>query len=295
MNLEPAEFLSISDGGKQALKDARVALVENLVGSDQNQVQTILQPTQRDDEIYLKQLASETLTESCFDLILQKNREQFWIGSEKLRAIMDGGFRTKSITEICGLPGSGKTQFCMQLCAFCQLPENLGKLSLYIDTNFGFTQNRYREICSSNGITSDIGPLVLRILSASQLIAAIKSMRDLLCNNEHIKLVIIDSFSRPFLFKQTSSMLMSAVLMELQELALEFNLVVVITSQMTSKQTMDQSTKHQSTLRSSYSYYVNERLTLWQREQRQEIIFSKKSDIIGSANYQIKLDGLIVT
>ncbi|XP_065339490.1 DNA repair protein RAD51 homolog 3-like [Cloeon dipterum] len=295
MNLEPAEFLSISDGGKQALKDARVALVENLVGSDQNQVQTILQPMQRGDEIYLKQLASETLTESCFDLFLQKDREQFWIGSEKLRTIMDGGFRTKSITEICGLPGSGKTQFCMQLCAFCQLPENVGKLSLYIDTNFGFTQNRYREICSSNGITSDIGPMVMRILSASQLIAAIKSMRDLLCNNENIKLVIIDSFSRPFLFKQTSSMLLSAVLMELQELALEFNLVVVITSQMTSKQTMDQSTKHQSTLRSSYSYYVNERLTLWQREQRQEIIFSKKSNIIGSANYQIKLDGLIVT
>ena len=39
------------------------------------------------------------------------------LGSEHLDAVLNGGVRTRGITEITGRAGSGKTQICLQLCA----------------------------------------------------------------------------------------------------------------------------------------------------------------------------------
>jgi DNA repair protein RadA len=87
-------------------------------------------------------------------------------GSENLDSILNGGFKTKAISEICGLPGSGKTQiwyvgfyffhfasltdlwFCsLQLCVMSQLPEECGGLNgsaIFIDTTYGFSLERYK-------------------------------------------------------------------------------------------------------------------------------------------------------
>ncbi|XP_049884828.1 DNA repair protein RAD51 homolog 3-like isoform X3 [Pectinophora gossypiella] len=59
------------------------------------------------------------------------------------------GLRLCSLTEVLGLPGTGKTQLCLQLCASIQIPTVLGGLNseaLYIDTNTNFTVERFREI-----------------------------------------------------------------------------------------------------------------------------------------------------
>ncbi|KAH9642715.1 hypothetical protein HF086_002985 [Spodoptera exigua] len=62
------------------------------------------------------------------------------------------GFQLGSITELLGLPGSGKTQLCLQLCASVQIPKELGGLNaeaLFIDTNTNFTISRFRGRCQS--------------------------------------------------------------------------------------------------------------------------------------------------
>nr|CAD7403696.1 unnamed protein product [Timema cristinae] len=61
--------------------------------------------------------------------------------------MLDGGFPLQSLTELCGAPGSGKTQLCLQLCAAVQIPRACGGLegqALYIDTRNGFTACRLR-------------------------------------------------------------------------------------------------------------------------------------------------------
>lgn len=53
-----------------------------------------------------------------------------------------GGLCTNHIYEIFGLPGSGKTQFCMQMCAQTVLA---GKHALYVDTKNDFCQERLSD------------------------------------------------------------------------------------------------------------------------------------------------------
>ncbi|XP_013147584.1 PREDICTED: DNA repair protein RAD51 homolog 3-like isoform X3 [Papilio polytes] len=73
--------------------------------------------------------------------------------SQKLDNILGtDGIPLGSITELLGLPGTGKTQICLQLCAAVQVPEALGGLNakaLYIDTNTNFVLKRFTEILSA--------------------------------------------------------------------------------------------------------------------------------------------------
>ncbi|XP_045779349.1 DNA repair protein RAD51 homolog 3-like isoform X2 [Maniola jurtina] len=65
------------------------------------------------------------------------------------KVIGNDGLQLGSLTELLGLPGTGKTQLCLQLCCAIQIPKVLGGLcseALYIDTNTNFTICRFREI-----------------------------------------------------------------------------------------------------------------------------------------------------
>jgi len=58
-------------------------------------------------------------------------------GSKAVDKMVDGGLETQTITEFYGEYGSGKSQFCHQLCVNVQLPPERGGLSgsaLYVDT-----------------------------------------------------------------------------------------------------------------------------------------------------------------
>ncbi|XP_069361859.1 DNA repair protein RAD51 homolog 3 isoform X2 [Maniola hyperantus] len=65
------------------------------------------------------------------------------------KVIGNDGLQLGSLTELLGLPGTGKTQLCLQLCCSIQIPKVLGGLyseALYIDTNTNFTICRFKEI-----------------------------------------------------------------------------------------------------------------------------------------------------
>uniref|UniRef100_A0A182UQ54 Mannosyltransferase n=1 Tax=Anopheles merus TaxID=30066 RepID=A0A182UQ54_ANOME len=65
---------------------------------------------------------------------------------------LGSGIPEGMITELCGPPGSGKTQFCLQLAVNVQIPQKLGGLqgrAVYLDTNYGFSPQRVQEMAQA--------------------------------------------------------------------------------------------------------------------------------------------------
>eukprot|EP00056_Hartaetosiga_gracilis_P004807 m.78261 g.78261 ORF g.78261 m.78261 type:complete len:235 (+) comp11948_c0_seq2:122-826(+) len=66
--------------------------------------------------------------------------------------LLGGGIETRRITEICGAPGAGKTQFSIQMAVNCQMPEENGGLNcsaVYIDTEGSFMAQRLKDMAES--------------------------------------------------------------------------------------------------------------------------------------------------
>ena len=69
--------------------------------------------------------------------------------SRDLDDLLGGGVPLGSVTEICGPPGVGKTQMCMQVAASAHLPQvfgGAGGACLYVDTEGSFVPMRFKEI-----------------------------------------------------------------------------------------------------------------------------------------------------
>jgi DNA repair protein RadA len=76
-------------------------------------------------------------------------------GSKALNQLINGGLETQTITEFYGEYGSGKSQFCHQLCVNVQLPPERGGLSggaLYVDTENTFRLERIIQMAKHLGL-----------------------------------------------------------------------------------------------------------------------------------------------
>uniref|UniRef100_A0A0K8VB09 DNA repair protein RAD51 homolog 3 n=1 Tax=Bactrocera latifrons TaxID=174628 RepID=A0A0K8VB09_BACLA len=182
---------------------------------------------------------------------------------KKLDDILEGGLAAGLITEFCGGPGCGKTQMCLQLCINVQFPRRVGGLqgqAVYLDTNQDFSPNRLREIayCAEKRLIRalpktgfDLGtqyPFTVNSILAGVnylycknhiiLQAAVESLREMLINNNEIKLIIVDSFSFPLRLIEDVAERIGVVynlLSQLQQLATDFKVVVVITNELTTR------------------------------------------------------------
>nr|XP_028564737.1 DNA repair protein RAD51 homolog 3 isoform X2 [Podarcis muralis] len=70
----------------------------------------------------------------------------------ELDGILGGGIQLTKITEICGVPGVGKTQLCMQLVVDVQIPECFGGLdgeAVFIDTEGSFMVDRVADMATA--------------------------------------------------------------------------------------------------------------------------------------------------
>ncbi|CAM9511005.1 unnamed protein product [Choristocarpus tenellus] len=66
--------------------------------------------------------------------------------------MLGGGVPRGELTEICGTPGVGKTQFGMQLAVDVQIPpgfSGVGGEALYIDTEGSLTVERLSQMCAA--------------------------------------------------------------------------------------------------------------------------------------------------
>uniref|UniRef100_T1H8N0 DNA repair protein RAD51 homolog 3 n=1 Tax=Rhodnius prolixus TaxID=13249 RepID=T1H8N0_RHOPR len=101
-------------------------------------------------------VALPSITTAALLLRSEELNESIPTFSEALDGILGGGVRLDSLLHVCGPPGSGKTLLSyelifgsLQLCIAVQVPECLGGLeaqAVFIDTDFGFTVSRLREI-----------------------------------------------------------------------------------------------------------------------------------------------------
>jgi RecA/RadA recombinase len=71
---------------------------------------------------------------------------------KSIDSLLGGGFQTKEIIEVAGLPGVGKTQLAMQLCVDTFLPKQFGGLgghSVYIDSEGSFSPERCHDMAKA--------------------------------------------------------------------------------------------------------------------------------------------------
>lgn len=182
--------------------------------------------------------------------------------SEALDRILGGGVQTDSILQICGPPGSGKTQLGLQLCVNAQIPISIGGLgaeSIFIDTEGTFSINRFKEIAAgvsehcrniadmhkitteTNNFTTDFilsGVHYVGTGNLIQFVSGVQRLRELLESNRNIKLIVIDSFTYPFLKVSKTlerTRYISLVLQNLHELIVEYSLAVVLINHLTTK------------------------------------------------------------
>ncbi|KAK7205137.1 Rad51-domain-containing protein [Myxozyma melibiosi] len=79
-------------------------------------------------------------------------------GSKALDAVLGGGIKTMSITEVFGEYRCGKTQLAHTFCVTAQLPKDMGGAEgkvAYIDTEGTFRPERLRDIAERFGVDAD--------------------------------------------------------------------------------------------------------------------------------------------
>ncbi|XP_034948447.1 meiotic recombination protein dmc1-like isoform X2 [Chelonus insularis] len=166
--------------------------------------------------------------------------------SESLNDILDGGFQCGTITELCGIQGSGKTQVCFQASIAAQLPENVGGLegqSLYIDTRNAFSCQRingFRKLHPKLSLPTDKileNIFVSSPKSIDDLNNTITKLKKILkySKNISIRAIIVDSLS--FLICSTDDPSTRfknyiQILDNLQDIASKYNLTVIVVNEL---------------------------------------------------------------
>jgi RAD51-like protein 2 len=72
--------------------------------------------------------------------------------SAAIDGLLGGGIATGTLTELCGPPGIGKTQMCMQLSVDGTIPAAYGGCEghvIYIDTEGSFAIERLKQMATS--------------------------------------------------------------------------------------------------------------------------------------------------
>ncbi|KAF6211604.1 hypothetical protein GE061_012117 [Apolygus lucorum] len=182
--------------------------------------------------------------------------------SQSFDRILSGGVPSGSILQVYGGPGSGKTQFLLQLCVNVQLPECFGGLegaSIFIDTDLGFSPLRLTEIaegavCHCARIASvhqmedevrtfSVETILNRVYYLSvknhiELIAAVEQLSVFISENPKVKFVAIDSLIFPFLTVNNSlerTRMIYLIVNKLSEIAEKFNIAIVFSNHITTK------------------------------------------------------------
>ncbi len=124
-------------------------------------------------------------------------------GSKAVDKMVDGGLETQTITEFYGEYGSGKSQFCHQLCVNVQLPPERGGLNgaaLYVDTENTFRLERIIQMSKHLGL--DPEQVVKNIIYAEAFTSDhqmfLLENADEIIKANNIKLIIVDSLTAHF-------------------------------------------------------------------------------------------------
>jgi DNA repair protein RadA len=128
----------------------------------------------------------------------RKNIGRVSTGSKNFDHLLGGGIETKSITEVCGEYGTGKTQLCHTACVTVQQDYSNGGLrgnALYIDTENTFRPERIESISRLRNLDplKTLDSVVVAKAYSSSHHELILSEAGKVIDSQNIKLMVIDS------------------------------------------------------------------------------------------------------
>ncbi|XP_071369430.1 LOW QUALITY PROTEIN: DNA repair protein RAD51 homolog 3 [Centroberyx affinis] len=254
-------------------------------------------------------------------LLLQKEAELRSIVtfSSALDAALGGGLPVGKTTEICGGPGAGKTQLCLQLAVDVQIPECFGGLGgqvLFLDSEGSFVVQRAVDLAAAavkhcsllaedaeqrvametftvETILSNL--FLVRCHDYVELLAEVYLLPDFLSQHPKVRLLVIDSIAFPFRqhFDDLSqrTRLLNGLAQQLITMATNHNVAVVMTNQMTTKVQSGQS-QLVPALGESWGHASTQRLLLhWSAGRRLASIFKSPGHMDTTVQYRITADG----
>lgn len=156
--------------------------------------------------------------------------ERVSTGSEPIDSFLKGGLETGIITNVFGESGSGKTNFCVQVAAHLA---DQGQKVVYIDTEKGFSPERFKQIASDQALENLV---VNEPLDFEEQEEAIESLENIVEEND-ASAVIVDSMVSLYRLKakgdqyQEINQRLSQQLSELSKIARKKDIPVLITNQ----------------------------------------------------------------
>ena len=164
-------------------------------------------------------------------------------GSSELDKLLGGGFESNSITELFGEFRTGKTQICHTLCVTCQLPRASGGgegKAIYIDTEGTFRPERLGPIAERFGLDPKEvieNVFYARAYNSDHQNKLLFQVCGLMCEHK-FSLLIVDSATALYRTDYSGrgelsnrQMSLAKFLRNLQKIADEHKIVVVVTNQ----------------------------------------------------------------
>ncbi|MCI4387936.1 hypothetical protein PGIGA_G00079700 [Pangasianodon gigas] len=275
--------------------------------------------TLRDDSSPLQQGAAvQSLT--ALDLLHQEEtRGSIVTFCSELDAVLGGGVPVGKTTEICGVPGVGKTQLCVQLAVDVQIPVCFGGLggeAVFIDTEGGFVVERLvgvaeaavkhcaalaedeeqRKALESFSVEKILsGVFLIRCQDHTELLAELHLLHDFLRKRPQVQLVVIDSVAFPFRHELEDlshrTRILTGFSQQLTHLSAQHGAAVVLTNQMTTKVSSGQS-KLVPALGEIWGHAATQRLILhWEGAQRFASLYKSSSHRDATVPYHITAEG----
>ncbi|XP_012503856.1 PREDICTED: DNA repair protein RAD51 homolog 3 [Propithecus coquereli] len=212
---------------------------------------------------------------TALELLEQEHTQGFIITfCSALDNILGGGVPLMKTTEICGAPGVGKTQLCIQLAVDVQIPECFGGVAgeaVFIDTEGSFMVDRVVDLATA-------------CIQHLQLVAG-----------THVRLVIVDGIAFPFRHDlddlSLRTRLLNGLAQQMISLANNYKLAVILTNQMTTKIDKNQALLVPA-LGESWGHAATIRLIFhWDRKQRLATLYKSPSQKESTVLFQITPQG----
>ncbi|XP_062967856.1 DNA repair protein RAD51 homolog 3 isoform X4 [Cynocephalus volans] len=260
---------------------------------------------------------------TALELLEQEHSQGFIITfCSALDNILGGGVPLMKTTEICGAPGVGKTQICMQLAVDVQIPECFGGVAgeaVFIDTEGSFMVDRVVDLATAciqhlhltagthvgeehqkaledftlENILSHI--YYFRCHDYTELLAQVYLLPDLLSEHSKVRLVIVDGIAFPFRHDlddlSLRTRLLNGLAQQMISLANNHRLAVILTNQMTTKIDRNQALLVPA-LGESWGHAATIRLIFhWDGKQRLATLYKSPSQKESTVPFQITPQG----
>ncbi|XP_077438750.1 DNA repair protein RAD51 homolog 3 [Vanacampus margaritifer] len=322
--LSPQIKVKVLNAGFQMLDDVmQVSALElsREAGLSQEEALEVLQAVRKEAGADGGGAAEDGASLTALDLLQNEEAlNRIVTFSSRLDSALGGGFPVGKTTEICGAPGVGKTQLCLQLAVDVQVPPCFGGLGgqvVFIDTEGSFMVQRVVDLATAavrhctvlaedaeqrdaaaaftvENILSNI--FLVRCHDYVELLAEIYLLPDFLSGHPKVRLLVIDSVAFPFRqhfddVRTQRTRLLNGLAQQLIAMATKHDMAVVLSNQMTTRLQGGQS-QLVPALGEIWGHAPTLRLLLrWAGSQRQATIFKSPDNEEATVSYQITMDG----